>query len=242
MNVLDVMKYGNLTFLGPLSALPFARWETGGVCGIWSVKNIVAHIASYEWVMANILRQFTGGGPTPYLDTYRRTGMAFNDEQVDSRKSLSAAADARRIRRGSRCGDGPCPAGQRRAISRRRHLALVWRRVFRGRLHHLRHLRAQAGTHRPGECISRSDRGGVTGPFTVSTQSNQHTNRLIHETSPYLLQHAHNPVDWYAWGDEALQRRPAPRINPCSSPWATAPATGVTSWSTRASRTKRPPP
>ena len=33
-----------------------------------------------------------------------------------------------------------------------------------------------------------------------------HTNRLIHETSPYLLQHAHNPVDWYAWGDEALQR------------------------------------
>src|SRR5215210_353992 len=31
-------------------------------------------------------------------------------------------------------------------------------------------------------------------------------NRLIHETSPYLLQHAHNPVDWYAWGDEALAR------------------------------------
>jgi uncharacterized protein YyaL (SSP411 family) len=34
----------------------------------------------------------------------------------------------------------------------------------------------------------------------------QHTNRLIHETSPYLLQHAHNPVDWYAWGEEALER------------------------------------
>ena len=33
-----------------------------------------------------------------------------------------------------------------------------------------------------------------------------HTNHLIHETSPYLLQHAHNPVDWYAWGEEALQR------------------------------------
>ncbi len=30
------------------------------------------------------------------------------------------------------------------------------------------------------------------------------TNRLIHETSPYLLLHAHNPVDWYPWGDEAL--------------------------------------
>ncbi|HTY62323.1 MAG TPA: thioredoxin domain-containing protein [Acidobacteriota bacterium] len=32
----------------------------------------------------------------------------------------------------------------------------------------------------------------------------KHTNRLIHETSPYLLQHAHNPVDWHPWGEEAL--------------------------------------
>jgi uncharacterized protein len=32
------------------------------------------------------------------------------------------------------------------------------------------------------------------------------TNRLIHETSPYLLQHAHNPVDWYPWGLEALEK------------------------------------
>lgn len=32
-----------------------------------------------------------------------------------------------------------------------------------------------------------------------------HTNRLAHETSPYLLQHAHNPVDWYPWGDEAFE-------------------------------------
>ena len=31
-----------------------------------------------------------------------------------------------------------------------------------------------------------------------------HTNQLIHETSPYLLQHAHNPVNWYPWCDEAL--------------------------------------
>ena len=31
-------------------------------------------------------------------------------------------------------------------------------------------------------------------------------NRLIHETSPYLLQHAYNPVDWYPWGEEALEK------------------------------------
>jgi hypothetical protein len=34
----------------------------------------------------------------------------------------------------------------------------------------------------------------------------KHNNRLIHETSPYLLQHAHNPVDWHAWGDEAFHK------------------------------------
>ena len=33
----------------------------------------------------------------------------------------------------------------------------------------------------------------------------KHTNRLIHETSPYLLQHAHNPVDWFPWGEDAFK-------------------------------------
>lgn len=32
------------------------------------------------------------------------------------------------------------------------------------------------------------------------------TNKLAAEKSPYLLQHAHNPVDWYPWGEEALQK------------------------------------
>jgi uncharacterized protein YyaL (SSP411 family) len=34
----------------------------------------------------------------------------------------------------------------------------------------------------------------------------RYTNHLINENSPYLLSHAHNPVDWYPWGDEALQK------------------------------------
>jgi uncharacterized protein len=36
--------------------------------------------------------------------------------------------------------------------------------------------------------------------------ANHHNNRLMHETSPYLQQHAHNPVDWYPWGEEALAK------------------------------------
>ena len=40
----------------------------------------------------------------------------------------------------------------------------------------------------------------------MTDQQHTHTNRLAHETSPYLLQHAHNPVNWYPWGEEALQK------------------------------------
>ena len=37
-------------------------------------------------------------------------------------------------------------------------------------------------------------------------KKHQSTNRLINESSPYLLQHAYNPVDWYPWGDEAFEK------------------------------------
>jgi uncharacterized protein YyaL (SSP411 family) len=39
-----------------------------------------------------------------------------------------------------------------------------------------------------------------------SQKNNSQANRLIHEKSPYLLQHAYNPVDWYPWGDEAFEK------------------------------------
>src|SRR5213592_4475861 len=48
-----------------------------------------------------------------------------------------------------------------------------------------------------GGTVDAAGKGGTSGTTT---------NRLIHETSPYLLQHAHNPVDWYAWSSEALQK------------------------------------
>ncbi len=37
-------------------------------------------------------------------------------------------------------------------------------------------------------------------------EQHAHTNALINESSPYLLQHAHNPVNWYPWGEEALKK------------------------------------
>lgn len=40
----------------------------------------------------------------------------------------------------------------------------------------------------------------------MTTNSKHIPNRLVNEKSPYLLQHAHNPVDWFPWGEEAFQK------------------------------------
>jgi uncharacterized protein len=45
-----------------------------------------------------------------------------------------------------------------------------------------------------------------TVPVIADTAPEAYTNRLIHSASPYLLQHAHNPVDWYPWGEEAIAK------------------------------------
>jgi len=43
-------------------------------------------------------------------------------------------------------------------------------------------------------------------PKNPDSHSGRQPNRLINEQSPYLRQHAYNPVDWYAWGPDALER------------------------------------
>src|SRR5690606_35710317 len=47
---------------------------------------------------------------------------------------------------------------------------------------------------------------GQVSDETEQGERQEHTNQLIHESSPYLLQHAHNPVNWYPWGEAALQK------------------------------------
>lgn len=54
-------------------------------------------------------------------------------------------------------------------------------------------------------CAQRSEHGTNPPQETMA----EHTNRLAQESSPYLLQHAHNPVDWYPWGEEAFAKAKA---------------------------------
>ena len=62
-------------------------------------------------------------------------------------------------------------------------------------------LRLASGCHEAPRQTNTADI--VSNPHPTSSA---HTNRLAREKSPYLLQHQHNPVDWFAWGDEAFAR------------------------------------
>jgi hypothetical protein len=87
MNAADVLTYGHQTVLRTVDGLPEADWETPGVCGVWSVKDIIAHLASYEHLLVEILTSFLGGGPTPYMTQFGELGNAFNDAQVAAHKA-----------------------------------------------------------------------------------------------------------------------------------------------------------
>ncbi len=92
MNAVDVVRYGQGTLLETLEGVPDDAWETPGVCGVWTLKNVIAHLTSYEVVLGEVLAGFVGeDGPTPNLDQLRTPHSGFNDAQVDARAGLTAA-------------------------------------------------------------------------------------------------------------------------------------------------------
>ena len=55
-----------------------------------------------------------------------------------------------------------------------------------------------------GGCSEQNPKSKTPVEKEATKETHAHTNRLSREKSPYLLQHQHNPVDWFAWGDEAF--------------------------------------
>lgn len=90
MNTSDVLKYGHLTVLQAVDGLAETDWTTAGVCGVWSVKEIVAHLASFEQMLVDLLRSLLGSSDTPTLDRFRQAGVAFNDDEVARRGDRTA--------------------------------------------------------------------------------------------------------------------------------------------------------
>ena len=86
MNAVDILKYGQQTVLQAIDGFPETAWETPGACGVWSVKDILAHLASYERVLVDILTTLTSGRSTPVLNSFIELGGQFNDREVNRRK------------------------------------------------------------------------------------------------------------------------------------------------------------
>ena len=89
MNASDILKYGQGTVHQAIEGLPESAWETPGACGVWSIKDIIAHLASYEHVLVDVLSTFVGGTSTPYLNKFTDPGGNFNDPEVAARKGKS---------------------------------------------------------------------------------------------------------------------------------------------------------
>jgi hypothetical protein len=92
MNPADILKYGDRFFMQTLENLPQSKWEMDGVCGVWSVKDIIAHLAAYEHMLQEVLAPFAGVTiDTPTLSQIGEIGpAAWNDIAVEVRRGKSS--------------------------------------------------------------------------------------------------------------------------------------------------------
>lgn len=92
MNAHDILMYGHLWVLKHVDDLTPEEWGHPNVCGYWSCKDILAHLASFEWLLTEVMGSFTGSAPTPLFDRYvSMNGDAFNADQVGQRKAQKAS-------------------------------------------------------------------------------------------------------------------------------------------------------
>lgn len=87
MNVTEILKNGHLTVLRAVDGLAERDWYTPGVCGSWSVRDIIAHLASFELALVDVLNtQLKNDVPTPTLDKFIADYEFFNNAEVEARQ------------------------------------------------------------------------------------------------------------------------------------------------------------
>jgi DinB superfamily len=92
MNAHDILMYGNRTVQHTLEGIPDTEWDTPDVCGWWSTRQIIAHLASFEWMLVDAFCPFVGGEPTGALERAGQLGgQGFNDYEVEQRQGKSFA-------------------------------------------------------------------------------------------------------------------------------------------------------
>ena len=89
MNAPDILFYASTKIHEYIDDLSEAEWEAAGVCGWWSVKEIMAHLTSFEHVLSEVVPIVEGGDDGPYMRAFAKSGQEFNDIQVEKRQSLN---------------------------------------------------------------------------------------------------------------------------------------------------------
>ena len=90
MNATELLEKSNLLVIQTVDDLPETAWDIPGACGNWSVKDIIAHLASYEHIMVDVLSIFQKEQPTPYILQFLHQLDQFNKVEVEARKYETA--------------------------------------------------------------------------------------------------------------------------------------------------------
>jgi uncharacterized damage-inducible protein DinB len=90
MNATEVLENNHQLVLKSLEDWPESEWEIPGVCGEWSVKDLVAHFTSYELVLIDMIKTLRGEQPTPYVLRLRNSTDEFNAAAQQSRRYQTA--------------------------------------------------------------------------------------------------------------------------------------------------------
>ena len=91
MNSHDILFYGNKTIKKAFETIPAEKWHLPNVCGWWSVREIAAHLASFEALLVDVLNLQQGlDTPTPTFTRLTSPDYDFNNEEVALRENYSA--------------------------------------------------------------------------------------------------------------------------------------------------------
>ena len=90
MNASELLEKSNLLVIQTVDVLPEIAWDIPGACGNWSVKDIIAHLASYEHIVVDVLSIFQKEQPTPYILEFLHQRDQFNKVEVEARKYETA--------------------------------------------------------------------------------------------------------------------------------------------------------
>ena len=85
MNAVNVLEYGHEAVLQAIDNISEIDWERPGASGMWSVKDILAHLTAYEYVLIDALYRLRGGKSTPTLDRWLADAEAFDRQEVELR-------------------------------------------------------------------------------------------------------------------------------------------------------------